>query len=83
MVKVKKRDGRVEEFMKEKIVNGIIKAGANAIEAAKVAEDVAVKVTRFTIVTTDEVAKFVVDSLEKINKGAAEAYKNFRRQKKK
>jgi len=83
MVKVKKRDGRIEEFMKSKIIKGCQKAGATVIEAAKVAEEVAVKVTRFTIVTTDEIAKSVVDSLEKINKKAADSYKNFRKQKKK
>ena len=81
MVKVRKRDGRIEEFMKSKIINGCEKAGATAKEAAKVAEEVAVEVTRFTIVTTDEIAKFVADSLEKINKKAADAYKNFREEK--
>jgi hypothetical protein len=57
------------------------KAGATAKEAAKVADEVAVKVTRFTIVTTDDIAKFVADSLERTNKRAADAYKNFSRQK--
>ena len=78
MVKVKKKDGRIEDFIKSKIVNGCKKAGANAKEAVRVAEEVAVKVTRFTIVTTDEIARLVVDSLGKINKKAATAYKNFR-----
>jgi len=82
MVKVKKKDGRIEEFMEAKIIKGCEKAGASVKEAAKVAEGVALKVTRFTIVTTDEIAKAVVDSLEKINEKAAESYKNFRKQKK-
>lgn len=82
MVRVKKRDGRIEEFMKSKIINGCKKAGATAKEGVKVAEEVALKVTKFTIVTTDEIAKFVVDSLEKVNKKAADAYKNFRKGKK-
>jgi len=81
MVKVKKRDGRIEEFVKSKVVNGCQKAGATAKEAVKVGEDVTVKVTRFTIVTTDEIARFVVDSLAKVNKKAADVYKNFREQK--
>ena len=79
MVKVKKRDGTTEDFMKSKIINGCKKAGANAKQAARVAGEVAVKATRFTIVTTDEIAKSVVISLEKVNKKAADAYRNFRK----
>jgi hypothetical protein len=44
MVKVKKRDGRIEEYIESKLVAGVKKAGATAEEAAHVAKEVAEKV---------------------------------------
>ena len=43
MVKIKKRDGKFEDFMESKIVGGAKKAGATAEEAAHVAKEVAEK----------------------------------------
>lgn len=79
MVKVKKRDGSLEEFMELKILTACKKAGATAKEAADVAKNVSMKVVKKTVVTSEEIAKMVVDSLKKANKTAADAFVKFRK----
>ncbi len=68
MVKVKKRDGRLEEFMESKIVEGIKKAGATAEEASQVAkkitkrmEDNTESVLQISEVTTEVLSRMVID----------------------
>ena len=78
MVKVKKRDGKFEEFVESKIVAGVKKAGATAEQAGHVAKEVAEKVARKTEVTAEEMSDMVVTSLKKVNKAAADEFVKFR-----
>lgn len=78
LVKIKKRDGRIEEFVESKIVSGVKKAGATAEEATRVAKEVAKKIANKAEVTAEELSMMVVTSLRKINKKAAEAFVKFR-----
>jgi transcriptional repressor NrdR len=78
MVKIKKRDGRIEEYAESKIAAGVKKAGATAEEAARVAKEVAEKVARRGEVTAKELSKMVVTSLRSVNKRASEEFVKFR-----
>ena len=78
MVEVKKREGRIEEYIEQKISQGLKKAGASAEEAEKVVKDVAGKVARRTQLTASELSSMVVTSLRKVNNKAAEEFVKFR-----
>jgi transcriptional regulator NrdR family protein len=71
LVKIKKRDGRLEEFAESKIVAGLRKAGATAEEATHIAKEVAEKVAHKAEVTAEELSNMVVASLKKVNRVAA------------
>jgi len=79
MVKVKKKDGSLEEFMEKKVVASVKKAGGTVKEAVDVAREVSGKVVKKTVITTEEIAKIVVDSLKKVNKKVADAFVKFRK----
>ena len=81
MVKVKKRDGRLEEFTESKIIAGCKKAGATAKEAAQVAKEVSKKIANMTIVEAEKLSSMVVASLKKVNKTATDAFVKFRDEK--
>lgn len=74
MVKVRKRDGRMEEFDESKIASGVREAGATAEEAAFIAEEVSKKVAYVSEVASEELSDMVVASLSKINKAEAEKF---------
>ena len=78
MVKVKKRDGRTQDFSESKITTGVRKSGATAREAEAVAKEVSKKVGGRTEVTAEELSEMVVASLRKVNKAASEAFVKFR-----
>ena len=78
MVKVKKRNGKIEEFVESKIVAGAKRAGATAEQGARVAKEVAGKVAHKTEVTAEEMSEMVVASLKKVNKAAADEFVKFR-----
>ena len=78
MVKVKKRDGSVEEYVESKVVAGVKKAGATAEEAAHVAKEVAEKVAHKGEVAAEDLSNEVVTSLRKINRKASEEFVKFR-----
>lgn len=85
LVKIKKRDGRFEEFDESKIVAGIKKAGATVEEAGRVAKKVAEKSARnadealkIGEVTTTELSRMVVAELGEINKAASDEFVKFR-----
>lgn len=78
MVKVRKRDGRVEEFVESKIGAGIRKSGANAKEATQVAKEVSGKVAHMAEVTAEELSSMVVTSLRNVNKKASEEFVRYR-----
>jgi transcriptional regulator NrdR family protein len=78
MVQVKKRNGRIEEFVESKIATGVRKAGATAEEAAEVAKDVSAKVAHRVEVTAAEMSTMVVTSLRKVNRKASAEFVKFR-----
>lgn len=85
MVKIKKRDGKFEEFDESKIISGIKKAGATVEQAVSVAKEVVEKAIRNTDkvfkipeITAAELSKMVVEELRKCNETAAEEYVKFR-----
>lgn len=68
MTKVKKRDGREEEFVREKIVAAIVKTGGKVEPARRIASDIEKKVSSRSIVSTEEIRKEVLDRLAKEDK---------------
>lgn len=71
-MKVRKRDGRLEEFNKEKIIKTAVRAGLSAEKAKKIADNVEKKV--YDGITTDEVLNIVLSEIEKISKSAYSKY---------
>jgi transcriptional regulator NrdR family protein len=81
MVKVRKRSGKLQAFMKSKIVKSCKKAGATTEEAKLVAKEVSKKVAKKKVVSAQALLNMVVASLKKTNKRAASAYAKFGKKK--
>jgi transcriptional regulator NrdR family protein len=81
MVKVKKRDGREEDFKESKLEASIEKAGATIEQAKQVAKTVATKIANLVVVTSDKISEYVVTALRAINKKAADAYVAYQKKK--
>lgn len=74
-VKVIKRDGRIEEFIPEKIVVSILKAGAPPEVARKIARKIECAFDDGPeSVTTVELTKFILGELKRLNE---EWYRNW------
>ena len=78
MVRVKKRSGRLEEYIESKIATSVQKVGASAKEAEHVAKQVSKMVAPKREVTADDLSNMVAASLLKVNKSAAGNYIKFR-----
>ena len=78
MVKVKKRDGKIEDFKLSKIVAGCEKAGSNAEQALCVATEILTSVADKTVVPAVELSDRVVSELRKVNETASEAFDEYR-----
>jgi transcriptional regulator NrdR family protein len=74
MVKVVKRDGREEEFVPEKIVVSVLKAGAPLDVARRIARKVECAVSDSETVTARDIAKVILAELKKANE---EWYRNW------
>ncbi|MEM1597667.1 MAG: ATP cone domain-containing protein [Pyrobaculum sp.] len=74
MVKVVKRDGREEEFIPEKIVVSVLKAGAPVDVARRIAKKAECYAMERENVTAKELAKLILTELKKINE---EWYRNW------
>jgi len=75
---VKKRDGRIQDYIESKIIAGVKKTGATAKEAEEVAKEAAKKLANRAEVTAEELSEIVVTALRKVNKKASEAFVKFR-----
>ncbi|MEM5828233.1 MAG: ATP cone domain-containing protein [Candidatus Aenigmatarchaeota archaeon] len=75
-IKVKKKNGRMEDFIIEKIVVSILRSGADIITARKIAYIVLGKLLekKKKEVSTKELTKLILDLLKKEDKNA---YKNW------
>ncbi len=71
-MRVRKRDGRVEEFSKEKIIRTAVRAGLSADKAKEVAEEVEKKI--YDGITTDDVLNIVISEIEKFSKKVSTKY---------
>jgi transcriptional regulator NrdR family protein len=67
MVKVVKRDGKEEEFIPEKIVVSILKAGAPVDVARRIAKKVECMVMERENVTAKELTRYILTELKKAN----------------
>jgi len=74
MVRVVKRDGREEEFIPEKIVVSVLKAGAPLDVARRIARKVECAVSDSETVTARDIAKVILAELKKANE---EWYRNW------
>jgi len=75
---VKKRDGRIQDYIESKIIAGVKKTGATAKEAEEVAKEATKKLANRAEVTAEELSEIVVTALTKVNKKASEAFVKFR-----
>ena len=72
MLRVRKRDGRLEEFSKAKIIRTCLRAGASKKIAESVAEEVERRI--YDGISTDEVLEMVIELLFKHEYSKAERY---------
>jgi transcriptional regulator NrdR family protein len=78
LVRIKKRSGKIEEFIESKIATSCEKAGASAKQAQHVADQVSKMVAPKREVTADDLSNMVATSLRKVNKAAAGNFTKFR-----
>jgi transcriptional regulator NrdR family protein len=78
MVKVKKRDGKWEEYVESKVEAAVKASGATAKEAAQVAKEVTAKLAKMIEVDARELSEIVVKTIEKVNRAAAKEFVRFR-----
>jgi transcriptional regulator NrdR family protein len=78
MVKVKKRDGKWEEYVESKVEAAAKASGASAKEAAQVAKEVTAKFAKQIEITAEELSETVIKAIEKVNKAAAKDFVRFR-----
>ncbi|MEM0202898.1 MAG: ATP cone domain-containing protein [Archaeoglobaceae archaeon] len=71
-MRVKKRDGRLEEFSKDKIVRTAVRAGLSVDKAKKVANEVEKRI--YDGITTDEILSIVLSEIEKFSKNVSAKY---------
>jgi transcriptional regulator NrdR family protein len=74
MVKVKKRNGILEEFSEEKIRESCRKAGSTGEQAACVLVEIVEKVGDLATISSGELSGMVESSLRKVNEGAADSF---------
>ena len=71
-MRVRKRDGRLEEFSREKIIRTCLRAGASRKTAEKVAEEVERKI--YDGISTDDVLEMVIELLLQYEYGKGRRY---------
>ncbi|OGM19007.1 hypothetical protein A2686_03775 [Candidatus Woesebacteria bacterium RIFCSPHIGHO2_01_FULL_38_10] len=83
ILRVKKKDGSEEDFDKGKITAGVIKSGASEEEAEKVVQEVEIwaNTVEGGVVSTDEIAAKVVESLLGVNLKASTSFEEYRKTK--
>lgn len=74
---VVKRDGRVEEFSKKKMIRAMVKAGAKLKDARKVASKAEKKFGTLEEISSSELRTFVISELEKLEKNVARSFAEF------
>ena len=73
-MKVTRRDGREEDFVREKIVVSVVKAGGNVEVARSIAQDVETALARSPEVTTEQIRTEVLNRLKSKNARVYESW---------
>lgn len=80
MVQVKKRDGSLEDFNRQKVYQSVVAAGLSETEANNIADQVETWVMeKEEVVSTGEVRNKVIGFLEAKNPEAAESYRSYKK----
>jgi len=82
MFKVQKKNGQLEDFERNKIVNGLLKSGATENEAEEIATEVEnwlPTVAENGIVKTADIRIKVLEVLRNINPLAADNFENYQK----
>lgn len=80
MFKVQKKDGRVEDFDRNKILSGLLKSGATQEEAEDVASQVEAWLPTVAVdgtVKTSDIRMKVLELLRTVNPGVAASFENY------
>lgn len=81
-VKIQKKDGRIENFNKQKLQKSIFSAGATDSQSQLVTQEVEewlYNIALGEIIDTQTIRSKVVDSLEEKNPKAAKAYQSYQK----
>jgi transcriptional regulator NrdR family protein len=81
-LQVKKKDGVVEPFIRDKIYNGVVKSGGTPEQAEKITADIeawAPGAAAKGIVNTSDIRVKVLESLKVENPAAAEQYETYKK----
>ncbi|MGC8699520.1 MAG: ATP cone domain-containing protein [Candidatus Micrarchaeia archaeon] len=81
-MKVKKRDGREEDFVREKIVVAVVKAGGNLENARAIAKEVENTFASRSAVSTDEIKNEVLKRLKERDAAAYNGWLSYNKNKK-
>ena len=82
MYKVQKKDGTLEEFDKNKILNGVVKAGASLEDAQKILEGIEAWLPKAAVngvVKSVDIRTKGLEILDTINPEIAKSFKSFQK----
>jgi transcriptional regulator NrdR family protein len=77
LTKVRKRNGKEEDFSKMKIVSALIKAGSSVELADKIAEECESKFRGREYVESSEIREFILSKLKEVEKDSYENWLRF------
>lgn len=80
-IKVEKKDGRLEDFDRNKVSNGIVKSGASAAEAESIADQIetwAQSAAMAGVVKSSAIRTKVLELLRSVNPEAAAAFEAYK-----
>jgi len=82
MIKVKKKEGQIEDFDRSKISNGITKAGATPDQAEKITGQVegwAQKTAVDEVIDASQIKTKVLQLLQSVNPEAAKSFSSYQK----
>lgn len=81
MVKIWKRNGKMQSFSKAKVLKSCKKSGASMQQAKHVAERVAMKVKSKRVVKAQDLSKAIISEMRRVNKRAAVSFVKYKKAK--
>jgi len=76
-MKVKKKDGKLEEFDKNKIIRVCKRAGSSEKEAEDIVESISGEI--YDGISTEEIRLLVLEELQRKNERAAHAFRDYKK----